>query len=615
MRTQRREDSRRGRAALCGFTVALGLAVGGVAQAQTTADIENTAHNLSVTGTGTIRALTETRVCIFCHTPHNATPMSPLWNRALEPQVYNVYASPTMVASPIPQPSGATKLCLSCHDGTIAMGTVVRPAGGITMAGADILPGNSLSNFGLDLSGHHPVSFSYQNSLPNPELAPLPPSDLVYGNGDEIHCTTCHDPHDDQFGNFLIKDNRYSALCTTCHEIPGWAGSAHATSPASVAGILPRPPKTSPNYLTLAEWGCETCHTPHFAPTGPQLLNFTSMPPDPFSCTSAGCHSSDPAPPHLIGSTGASAPAPVGSTSDIATQVRKPSAHHEVPGVMEMRAGQGSSRTALRGVTCIDCHNAHLSTTAPAEAPYASGSLRGVSGVDRNGLDVESVRYEYEVCLKCHGDDSTDTDFVPRVLSDTNKRRAFDPGNASFHPVMAMGKTMNVPSIPSDLEPSMTASARMNCSSCHADDEGGTDGPHGSAYAPILKERYDTADRTAESFESYALCYRCHDRNSILSDQSFRTKQMRETASGGGHAGHLREGAPCSACHDPHGVSDWGTAGQGSTGSHTHLINFDTTIVAPKPGALYPVFTDTGTFSGSCALVCHGYEHDDETYP
>jgi predicted CXXCH cytochrome family protein len=594
----------------------VGVATG--ARAQSAADIVYTAHNLSVTGTGEIRATGETRICVFCHTPHNAAPLTPLWNRNLEPTFYNVYTSPTLAAGPLPQPSGATKLCLGCHDGTIAMGAVLNPARGITMAGQDTIPFESLSNFGVDLSGHHPVSFSYQSSLPNPELAPTPPTDLVYGASDEVHCTTCHDPHDDQWGKFLVKDNRYSALCTSCHDIDGWEGSAHATSPASVAGVLPRPPKTWPNYGQLNEWGCEACHTPHFAPTAPGLLNFTGLPPEPFSCTSAGCHSSEPPPAHLVtgGSTaGAHGAVTSGAGAAIAAQVRKPSAHHERPGASQTQTVSGGIRSSSFGVSCVDCHNPHRSSDTEAEAPHAGGALAGVSGVDRNGAEVSEVRYEYEVCLKCHGDQSSDFDFVPRVVPDTNKRRAFDPGNPSFHPVMAMGRATGVPSIPSALEPSMTASTMMYCSTCHADDEGGSGGPHGSTYAPILRQRYDTADNTRESFENYALCYQCHDRSSILSDQSFRSKTMGRTRTGGGHRGHLEDGAPCSACHDPHGVSELDSGERGATGSHSHLVNFDKTIVAPRAGATYPVFTDKGMSSGSCSLVCHGFDHDGTSYP
>ncbi len=598
----------------------LALCLASAARAQTPADMVNTRHNLSVSGPGPIRALTETRICIFCHTPHNATPLSPLWNKDIEPQNYTVYASPTLKTGPLPQPSGPTKLCLSCHDGTIAMGAVVNPTSGIKMAGGDILAPGSLSNFGLDLSGHHPVSFSYQSALPNNELVSTPPSDLTFGGTDEVHCITCHDPHNDTYGKFLAKDNRYSALCITCHQITGWNTSAHALSTASVAGILPRPPKTWPTYTQLNEWGCEVCHTPHFAPTAEELLNFTAAPPDPFSCTSAGCHSAEPPPAHG-GATGLAAAQaygggrPAGGGADIAGQIRKVSAHHEPVGIvpMAMRDFGGAARSGVRSVACADCHNPHVTGDRKASPPYASGMLRGVSGVDRNGAEIASATYEYEVCFKCHSDNTPDLNYIPRVISVTNTRLAFDTSNPSYHPVISVGKNIMIPSIPSPFEPTMTPSTMIYCTTCHADDQGVSQGPHGSSFAPILKERYETTDNTPESYDVYALCYRCHNRTGqnrgILNDASFRKRTTPQTQTGGGHSGHLAKGAPCSACHDPHGVNDLMTGG---TGSHTHLINFDTRIVSGKSGTTAPpVFTDRGAFSGSCNLCCHNVLHDD----
>jgi predicted CXXCH cytochrome family protein len=589
----------------------------------TVADIATTKHNLSSSGPGSIRALTETRICVFCHTPHNAAPLSPLWNKELEPQAYTVYASPSLRAGPLPPPSGPTKLCLSCHDGTIAMGAVLNPAGGIATAGAGALPPGSLADFGLDLSGHHPVSFPYHTALPNAELAPSPPPDLVFGGADEVHCSTCHDPHNDTNGKFLTKDNRYSGLCVTCHQMTGWAGSAHATSTASVVNILPRPPKTWPTWTRLNDWGCEVCHTPHFAPTAEQLLNFTGAPPSPFSCTTTGCHSSQPGQPHPLtgaGGVGRATPGALSSSgrADVGTQVRKVSAHHEEPDMIPTakRVAGGAARSGVRGVGCADCHNPHLVNGSRAEAPYVSGMLQGVSGVDRRGAEVRPVTYEYEVCFKCHSDNTPDIDYVPRVLSVTNTRLAFDPTNPSYHPVVDIGKELNVPSIPSSYQPSMSPSASIYCTSCHADDEGGSRGPHGSSFAPILKERYETTDNTPETYDNYALCYRCHDRSSILRDDSFRKKTVGAKGSGGGHSGHLAAGAPCSACHDPHGVYDSGAT---ATGSHTHLINFDTRFVRGQtgPGQAVPTFNDSGVFSGSCTLVCHGVPHDalSSSYP
>lgn len=596
-----------------------GLAGAAALPAQSAANMVDTKHNLAVSGPGPIQAQRETRICIFCHTPHNAAPDSPLWNREIEPQIYTVYTSPTLVAGVLPQPSGPTKLCLTCHDGTVAMGAVLNPPGGIAMAGSDSLPPGSLADFGLDLSGHHPVSFSYLDSLPNVELQPLPPDELVFGGGDELHCSTCHDPHNDQFGKFLVKDNRYSALCITCHQVTDWASSAHATSTESVAGLLPRPPKTWPAWTQLDEWGCEACHTPHFAPTAEQLLNFTPDPPTPFSCTS--CHAATPPdPPHAAGLPGGleldNRHGRFGRT-DIAGQVQKFSAHPEsttLPAGLSRGLGSGS-RADLGAVGCSDCHNPHVANDQPADPPYVSGALRGVPGVDRNGAQVFPATYEYEICFRCHGDNTPDSEFVPRVVASTNTRLDFDVNSASFHPVVETANAVDVPSLPSSLSPRMRASDRIGCTSCHADDEGGSRGPHGSDFAPILKERYETVDGTGESYENYALCYRCHERTSILADQSFRARTFRTTPSGGGHSGHLAAGAPCSACHDPHGVPTSGNEAFRPTGDHTHLINFDTRIVAPLPGGLPPAFKDNGSRSGSCTLVCHGVTHTATSYP
>lgn len=153
----------------------LAFVAAGAARSEAASDIINTRHNLSVSGPGSVRALTETRVCIFCHTLYNAAPAAPLWNRSIEPTVYTVYASPTLKAGPLAQPTGPTKLCLTCHDGSIAVAAVLNPAEGIPMANGGVIPTGGLSNFGLDLSGHHPVSFPYSAALPNPELVSPPP--------------------------------------------------------------------------------------------------------------------------------------------------------------------------------------------------------------------------------------------------------------------------------------------------------------------------------------------------------------------------------------------------------------------------------------------------------
>ncbi|MEW6599617.1 MAG: cytochrome C, partial [Nitrospirota bacterium] len=68
--------------------------------------------------------------------------------------------------------------------------------------------------------------------------------------------------------------------------------------------------------------------------------------------------------------------------------------------------------------------------------------------------------------------------------------------------------------------------------------------------------------------------------------------------------------SPCSACHDPHGISSI----QGTPSNNSHLINFDVTIVQPNSQGLLR-FEDLGIFSGQCYLSCHGTDHNPGVYP
>jgi predicted CXXCH cytochrome family protein len=642
--------------------------------AEAESNIINTKHDLSVNSTsGGMKSTSENRICVFCHTPHDAYRLSPanggtggsgpvapdeytylpLWNHEVTTTPETGYYTSSTMKAPVPQqPTGPTKLCLSCHDGTVALGAVASGANlGIAQTMNDAYSvgtvDNPTPNLGTDLSTHHPVSFSYSSSLPNSELYTIDElpdviRDRLSGNN-EVHCTTCHDPHDDSNGNFLVIKNSLSALCTTCHQMANWAASGHATATNSVTG----------------KEACEICHTPHFAVDVPLLIYNTSD--SATFCTNGSCHGTvpSPLPPPTHGDAAIVRPSavvascmpschsaePFGQSlsepdrretiafntplrpfpampssaagADIRSQIQKISSHHERPGIARglLRNLSGQARALIGGVACVDCHNPHVSNRTEARAPFASGMLEGVSGVDRNGMDVSSVTYQYEVCFKCHADYSADVQYVPRVIPSTNMRLAFDGANPSYHPVEEIGRSLAVPSIPSPLNPALNAQDMIYCTDCHSDDAEGSKGPHGSSFPPILKERYETADGTPESSDNYALCYRCHNRSSILSDVSFRKKINGATASGGGHSGHLGDGAPCSACHDPHGVNVSLSGVFAQTGAHTHLINFDTRIVLPKPGNPYPIYTDTGNFSGSCTLVCHGKLHDNLSYP
>jgi len=123
--------------------------------------VVNTPHNLSASGPGPIKAPSEGEVCIFCHVTHRAG-VTPLWNRSLSNVAYISYKSTTAKAIP-GQPTGTSKLCLSCHDGTIALGRLRSHENLLPFTGSDRPRGRK--NRGTDLSNDHPVSLPYQQVL------------------------------------------------------------------------------------------------------------------------------------------------------------------------------------------------------------------------------------------------------------------------------------------------------------------------------------------------------------------------------------------------------------------------------------------------------------------
>lgn len=558
--------------------------------------IVSTKHNLSLTGPGEIKALTEDRICVFCHTPHNATPRTPLWNKSLNAVNYVLYASSTMLAVPS-QPTGPSRLCLSCHDGTLALGEVIRPSEGISMTVSGGIPSGRSSYLGVSLAGDHPVSFSYFSSLPNPDLSPAPPSELLFYGDGTMHCTTCHDPHDNANRKFLAVDGANGGLCTRCHTMTGWPGTPHNTALSTWNGTPPNPwPRTGVgtefSWTTVRQNGCENCHAPHNAPAQKRLLNCNTELGPCNPATEEGvcypCHNGNLVP----------------QNKNISAQFAKAS-RHAIEATIGVHDPAEYPRMMFNHVECADCHNSHMANSAKtAAAPLASGRLDGVGGVTINDTIVKPALNEYEICFKCHASPTAQSIFppVPRVASEANTRLEFRTGNPSFHPVAGLGASSDVPSLIAPL----TAASMIYCTDCHSDESvldggSGSRGPHGSQYAPILKLPNRTTFDFAYSSGGFALCWSCHYETSVLSDNTFQ----RNTVSGrGGHSGHLGAPvyAPCSACHDPHGVRD-----DGISGSHKRLMNFDTRHATALPGWGYsvPVFSGSGNRSGNCALVCH----------
>jgi hypothetical protein len=222
------------------------------------AGVSTTKHNLSISGPGTVKATSDERICVFCHTPHHAIVdvdgiTVPLWNHTLSTASYQLFDSFTLLSptSPAIQPDGGARLCLSCHDGTVAIGSVVNTGTTLSsiamqgVGGSGEMPAGP-TNMGTDLSGHHPISIEVNSALINDKATqcndnlvsfkicnPLAgsPVKLAQTNnayvsgppsGVGVQCSTCHDPHEDPVPGTSVflrlgDKNNYDALCSTCH--------------------------------------------------------------------------------------------------------------------------------------------------------------------------------------------------------------------------------------------------------------------------------------------------------------------------------------------------------------------------------------------------------------
>jgi hypothetical protein len=307
------------------------LIFSGIAPALIMSNVSATKHNLSASGSGSVKARSQTQICVFCHTPHGANQSAgaPLWNHAISDATYTPYYSLSMDANPIPGPPGASsKVCLSCHDGTLAVGTVgVLDAkspvaidmngvgvGGVMPEGSGVNTGYT-RNLGIDLSNDHPISFNYDNTLggvggTDGELRATPVVDngiTVVGNrtasvkptfpleNNQVQCITCHDPHilDSvttnpplKFlrGNRLQKSTALGGLyvpssditCLACHDKGGvvWSNSAHSNELVADETYLDADATMREFPLGTKVWeaSCANCHDTHTVQGSRRLL-------------------------------------------------------------------------------------------------------------------------------------------------------------------------------------------------------------------------------------------------------------------------------------------------------------------------------------------------------
>ena len=233
-------------------------------------------HDMNSVGDG-IAPDAQGRVCAFCHTPHHAIDASdpnygdymPLWSHTLTSQAYTQYGADSYTydaakAGAIDPLVGPTRLCMSCHDGSIAPDQHY----GATSASNKKFSGNEFTGADLQigigangaLNRTHPIGFKLADAVaadlagsnPAPGAAGFNPgvaagTAIYKGNpvaktiGSQLYngymtCATCHDVHNkdnatnvvggginadhtDTVGrNYLVfSPQSGSQLCLSCH--------------------------------------------------------------------------------------------------------------------------------------------------------------------------------------------------------------------------------------------------------------------------------------------------------------------------------------------------------------------------------------------------------------
>ena len=441
------------------IAAAIVIALGGLAFAQINTDTLGS-HNMAPASGSPVTGNMGSP-CLYCHAPHSGiegTPGvsgTPLWSQKLSNVTsYQTYTSTTMVnkTNPAPPLGSNSSLCLSCHDGTVAVGTTT-PYGQIAMSQS--LAGTP-ADLTTNLQSTHPFSFvTPLQAAPDlwPSLSTSPPSTqdttgavrLINGT---VECGSCHNPHVqniDTSGDFLVIDNSQSALCLACHNTTptgtGMGLSSNLATPTSTAAARLAQPAASPistsltgtkanplglwknsihangtnrvasqvapdvyglfskrmsrpaalgPYTTLRKNGCLSCHATHSSATKVLLRG-----PDDQTCLA--CHS---------GGSTVAPPAP-----NIAAEMASPKISHVVANAASNSAHAANESSVLnhnRHAACVDCHNPHgtrqvgLSFPEPPQIRPSQAGVEGVSATDGRTLVSPAVN-QYENCLRCHG--------------------------------------------------------------------------------------------------------------------------------------------------------------------------------------------------------------------
>lgn len=219
--------------------------------------IAGTAHDFFG---GTFVANTTVGECTFCHTPHKAVSTLLLWNHSLSTNASFTWdVTATTAGTEFPtianNYNGPSAKCLSCHDGTVAVGDVAW----FNAAGPTVIDNTKITDTVFliaptgDLAGNHPVAMPYPfNNVANSyntkttgagaeltewQANPQTLNIRLFTDADNtganisagatalktgIECSSCHDPHnkkstDVYFLRGTLSGNSTAYICLKCH--------------------------------------------------------------------------------------------------------------------------------------------------------------------------------------------------------------------------------------------------------------------------------------------------------------------------------------------------------------------------------------------------------------
>ena len=174
----------------------------------------------------------QTHLCVMCHAPHTASTEGALWNRAMSSSTYALYGLSSITDVP-GQPGAVSRVCLSCHDGTLGVDAIRNVAG-------TFRPDSGVTSVGSTPYSGHPYGITYDTtfsirdqSLADPEttLVTIGASTSTHKSGTvasmmlvggKLECTSCHDVHNRYTAGSnakgLVKISlEHSSLCLKCH--------------------------------------------------------------------------------------------------------------------------------------------------------------------------------------------------------------------------------------------------------------------------------------------------------------------------------------------------------------------------------------------------------------